>query len=92
MCSRIYFTAESHEHPQFQATRAVYAVFKNDPTRLNLSVPAPLWMELDDNIKKQITRIGQEIRENKDLKEKSKDKTTIGKQYPSLNKPEQDDL
>jgi hypothetical protein len=49
------FTPESHEHPQFQAYRAVYAVFKNDPTRLNLSVPALLRMKLDDNIQKQIT-------------------------------------
>jgi hypothetical protein len=49
-------------------------------------------MKLDANIKKQIPRIRQEIRENKDSKEKSKDKATIGKQYPSLNKPAQDDL
>jgi hypothetical protein len=49
-------------------------------------------MKLDDNVKKQITRIRQEIRENKDLKEKNKNKASIGKQYPSLNKPEQDDL
>jgi hypothetical protein len=39
------FTEESHEHSQFQAYRADYAVFKNDPTRLNLSVPAPLRMK-----------------------------------------------
>jgi len=44
-------------------------------------------MKLDETIKKQITRIRQEIRESNNLKEKSKDKTTIGKQYPSLNKP-----
>jgi hypothetical protein len=34
-------------------------------------------MKLDNNIKKQITRIRQEIGENKDLKEKSKDKASI---------------
>jgi hypothetical protein len=49
-------------------------------------------VKLDDNIKKQIIQIRQEIRESKDLKEKSKDKAAIGKQYPSLNKPNQDDL
>jgi hypothetical protein len=35
-------------------------------------------------------RIRQEIRESKESKEKSTEKTTIGKQYPSLAKPEQD--
>jgi hypothetical protein len=84
------FTEEAHEHPSFQAYCLVYAVFKNDPSRLNQSIPAALWMKLDENIKKQIARIRQEIRESKDSKEKSPDKTTIGKQYPSLIKPLQD--
>lgn len=35
---------------------------------------------------KKITLIRQEIRESNDSKEKSKDKTATGKQYPSLNK------
>jgi fructose-1-phosphate kinase PfkB-like protein len=47
-------------------------------------------MKLDENIKKQIVRIRQEIRESKELKEKSTEKTVIGKQYPSLDKSEQD--
>jgi hypothetical protein len=84
------FTEEAHEHPSYQAYRSVYAVFKHDPSRLNLSIPGPLWMKLDENIKKQIVCIQQEIRESKESKEKSTEKTIIGKQYPSLAKPEQD--
>jgi hypothetical protein len=84
------FVEEAHEHPTYQAYHSVYAVFKHDPSRLNLSIPGPLWMKLDENIKKHIVRIRQEIRESKDVKEKSKEKTVIGKQYPSLNKSEQD--
>jgi hypothetical protein len=84
------FTEEAHEHPSYQAYRLVYAVFKNDPSRLNLSIPTALWMKLDENIKKQIVRIRLEIRESKESKGKSTEKTTIGKQYPSLAKPEQD--
>jgi hypothetical protein len=83
------FTAENKEYPTYSAYRAVYSTFKNDPTRLNLSIPAPLWMKLDENIKKQIIRIRQEIRDVKDTKDK-KDKATIGKQYPSLDKPTTD--
>jgi hypothetical protein len=84
------FAEEAHEHPSYQAYRSVYAVFKHDPSRLNLSIPTALWMKLDENIKKQIVRIRQEIRESKELKEKSTEKTIIGKQYPSLAKSEQD--
>jgi hypothetical protein len=51
------FTEEAHEHPSYQAYRSVYAVFKNDPSRLNLSIPTALWMKLDENIKKQIVHI-----------------------------------
>jgi hypothetical protein len=81
---------EAHKHPTYQAYRSVYAVFKHDPSRLNLSIPGSLWMKLDENIKKHIVRIRQEIRESKEVKEKSKEKTVIGKQYPSLDKSEQD--
>jgi hypothetical protein len=84
------FVEEALEHPTYQAYRSVYAVFKHDPSRLNLSIPGPLWMKLDENIKKQIVRIGQDIRESKDMTEKSKEKIVIGKQYPSLDKSEQD--
>jgi hypothetical protein len=84
------FVEEAHEHPSYQAYRSVYAAFKHDPSRLNLSIPTALWMKLDENIKKQIVRIPQEIRESKESKEKSTEKTTIGKQYPSLAKSEQD--
>jgi len=84
------FVEEDHEHPTYQAYRSVYAVFKHDPSRLNLSIPGPLWMKLDENIKKHIVRIRQEIRESKEMTEKSKEKTVIGKQYPSLDKSEQD--
>jgi hypothetical protein len=84
------FVEEAHEHPTYQAYRSLYAVFKHDPSRLNLSIPGPLWMVLDENIKKHIVRIRQEIRESKEVKEKSKEKSVIGKQYPSLDKSEQD--
>jgi fructose-1-phosphate kinase PfkB-like protein len=47
-------------------------------------------MKLDENIKKHIVCIRQEIRESMEMKEKSKEKTVIGKQYPSLDKSEQD--
>jgi hypothetical protein len=84
------FVEEAHEHPTYQAYRSVYAVFKHDPSQLNLSIPDPLWMKLDENIKKHIVCIRQEIIESKEVKEKSKEKTVIGKQYPSLDKSEQD--
>jgi hypothetical protein len=84
------FVEEAHEHPSYQAYCSVYAVFKHDPSRLNLSIPGPLWMKLDENIRKHIVRIRQEIRESKELKEKSKEKTVTKKQYPSLDKSEQD--
>jgi hypothetical protein len=84
------FTEKTQEHPSYQAYRSVYAVFKHDPSQLNLSIPTALWMKLDENIKKQIVHIRQEIRESKESKEKSTEKTTIGKQYPSLAKSEQD--
>jgi hypothetical protein len=35
------FVDEAHEHPTYQAYRSVYAVFKHDPSRLNLSIPDP---------------------------------------------------
>ena len=85
------YTSEFSEYPEYDALRSVYAVFKNDPGRVNLSIPTPLWMRLDDTMKKQIVRIRQEIRDEKNSKEKSKEKgTPIGKQYPSLNKPPTD--
>jgi hypothetical protein len=70
------FAEEAHEHPSYQAYRLVYAVFEHDPSQLNLSIPTPLWMKLDENIKKQIVRIRQEIRESKELKEKSTEKNS----------------
>ena len=83
------FTEKGHDHPKLSAARAVHNVFKRDPTRLNLSVPPELWNKLDDPIKKQITRIRQEIRDEtrKQPKVAGKDKASIGKQYPTLNKP-----
>lgn len=84
------YTDGNHEHPDYEAIRSVYAVFKHDPNRLNLSIPAALWQKLDETIKKQIVRIRQKIQESKDSKDKDTEKITIGKQYPSLNKPETD--
>ncbi|OEU17110.1 hypothetical protein FRACYDRAFT_237518 [Fragilariopsis cylindrus CCMP1102] len=83
------FTENGNKHPQLDAARAVYNVFKKDPTRLNLSVPPELWNKLDEPLKKQITRIQQEIRDEqrKKPKDTSKDKASIGQQYPTLNKP-----
>jgi hypothetical protein len=75
------YTSEFSEYPEYDALRSVYALFKNDPGRVNLSIPTPLWMRLDDTMKKQIVRIRQEIRDEKNSKEKSKEKgTPIGKQ------------
>ena len=83
------FTENGNKHPKLDAARAVYNVFKKDPTRLNLSVPPELWNKLDETLKKQITRIRQEIRDEqrKKPKDTSKDKASIGQQYPTLNKP-----
>ena len=83
---------------QSDALVYTYNTMKFNPSKLNLSIPADLWRRLEEPLKKQITRIRQELRDEEKRKDQSrsssKPETTtdtaapspaIGKQYPSIN-------